>query len=424
MLPPRFTPRNNVGRPSRSTNQPGRVLYPCVTGESIARRADTLGWVQIEFRASERASLGIEMELSLVSPETGELVSAASELLEVLGRGHPDGLHPKAKHELYECTVEVITGICQTPAEAKADLAATIAELRAVAEARGLTLVSSGSHPYSHPHEQHVSPDPRYSALIEEMQWPARRLQIFGIHYHVGVRSAEKSIAIANALQFYLAHLLALSASSPYWEGHDTGLASCRVQVFEGLPTAGLPPVIENWADFEQFMHTLVAAEAIKTIREVWWDVRPHPNFGTVELRICDAMPTLREVAAVGALVQCLVHRLDTRLDAGELLYIPREWTIRQNKWLAARHGLDAKLIVDDEGARMTARDAVVDLIEMLKPTAVELGCSEELADVSSILRLGPSTDRQRAVVAGGGRLLDVVHTLIDELATDVPGAR
>ena len=145
------------------------------------------------------------------------------------------------------------------------------------------------------------------------MQWPARRLQIFGIHYHVGVRSAEKSIAIANALQFYLPHLLALSASSPYWEGHDTGLASCRVQVFEGLPTAGIPPVIEDWADFEQFMHTLVAAEAIKTIREVWWDVRPHPNFGTVELRICDAMPTVREVAAVGALVQCLVHRLDTQ---------------------------------------------------------------------------------------------------------------
>ena len=137
VLPPRFTPRNNVGRPSWSTNQPGRALYPCVTGESLARRADTLGWVQIEFRASERASLGVEMELSLVSPETGELVSAASELLEVLGRGHPDGLHPKAKHELFECTVEVITGICATPAEARADLAATIGELRAVAEARG-----------------------------------------------------------------------------------------------------------------------------------------------------------------------------------------------------------------------------------------------------------------------------------------------
>jgi carboxylate-amine ligase len=380
--------------------------------------------VEIEFRASERASLGIEVELTLVDQETGALVSAASELLEELGRGHPDGEHPKAKHELFECTVEVITGICASPAEAKADLAATIAELREVAQARGLALLSSGSHPFSHPHEQRVSPDPRYAALIEEMQWPARRLQIFGIHYHVGVRSAEKSISIANALQFYLAHLLALSASSPYWEGHDTGLASCRVQVFEGLPTAGLPPVIQDWADFEQFMHTLVAAEAIKTIREVWWDVRPHPNFGTVELRICDAMPTLREIAAVGALVQSLVHRLDQKLDTGELLYIPREWTVRQNKWLAARHGLDAKLIVDDEGGRMTARDAVLELIEMLMPTAVELGCADELADVATIVELGPSTDRQRAVVAGGGGLRDVVQHLVNELETDEPGVR
>lgn len=378
--------------------------------------------MQIEFRASERASLGIEVELTLVDRESGALVSAASEILDEIGRGHPDGQHPKAKHELFECCIEVITGICQDPGEAKRDLTATIEEVRAAAGRRGLTLLSSGSHPFSHPHEQRVSPDPRYAALIDEMQWTARRLQIFGIHYHVGVRSAEKSIVIANALQFYLAHLLALSASSPYWEGHDTGLASCRVKVFESLPTAGLPPVIADWPDFEQFMHTLVAAEAIKTIREVWWDVRPHPNFGTVELRICDAMPTLREVAAVGALVQSLVHRIDRQIDRDEPVYVAREWTIRQNKWLAARHGLDAKLIVDDEGTRATARDAITDLIEELMPIAAELGSAAELADVASIVELGPSYTRQRAVRARGGSLRDVVHALVDELETDRPG--
>jgi carboxylate-amine ligase len=256
------------------------------------------------------------------------------------------------------------------------------------------------------------------------MQWMARRLQIFGIHYHVGVRSAEKSIIVANAMQFYLAHLLALSASSPYWEGHDTGLASCRVKVFEGLPTAGLPPVIDDWADFEQFMHTLVSAEAITTIREVWWDVRPHPNFGTVEMRICDAMPTLHEVAAVGALVQCLVHRIDTQIDADVQVYIPREWTIRQNKWLAARYGLDAKLIIDDEGTRRTARDVILDLTEDLAPFAAELGCGDELNDVAHILDLGPSYLRQRQVRDEGGTLVDVVQSLVEELATDVPGRR
>jgi glutamate---cysteine ligase / carboxylate-amine ligase len=380
--------------------------------------------VQIEFRSSERASLGVELELTLVDRESGALVSAASGILEALGRGHPDGLHPKAKHELFECTIEVITGICQTADEAKRDLATTIAEVRSAAAARGLDLMCAGSHPFSLAHEQEVSPDPRYHALIEEMQWPARRLQIFGIHYHVGVRTAEKSIVIANALQFYLAHLLALSASSPYWEGHDTGLASCRVQVFEGLPTAGLPPVIEDWADFEQFMHTLVAAEAIKTIREVWWDVRPHPNFGTVELRICDGMPTLREVAAVGALVQCLVHRIDTQMDSGTPVYIPREWTIRQNKWLAARYGLDAKLIVDDEGTRVTARDVVFELTQELAPIAAELGCRDELADVSHILELGPSYTRQRRLVNRGGSLRDVVQMLVTEFASGEPTDR
>jgi glutamate---cysteine ligase / carboxylate-amine ligase len=379
--------------------------------------------VEIEFRASERASLGIEVELTLVDRETGALASAATPILDELGRGHEDG-HPKAKHELFECTIEVITGICATPAEAKGDLSATIDEVRRAAATRGLDLMSAGSHPFSHPHEQVVSPDPRYAALIEEMQWTARRLQIFGIHYHVGVRSAEKSIVIANALQFYLAHLLALSASSPYWEGHDTGLASCRVKVFEQLPTAGLPPVIQDWTDFEQFMHTLVAAEAIKTIREVWWDIRPHPNFGTVELRICDGMPTLREIAAVGALVQSLVHRIDLQLDANQPPYIAREWTVRQNKWLAARHGLDAKLIVDDEGSRMTARDAVDELLSELAPFAAELGCEKELADVATILDVGPSYARQRAIVAGGGSLRDVVKGLVDELATDTPGTR
>lgn len=378
--------------------------------------------MEIEFRASERASLGVEMELTLVDRETGALVSAATEILTEIGADHPEGRHPKAKHELFECTVEAITGICATPAEAKADLSATIAEVRAAARSRGLELVSTGSHPFSHPHEQRISPDPRYAALVEEMQWAARRLQIFGIHYHVGVRSGEKSIVIANALQHYLGHVLALSASSPYWEGHDTGLASCRVKVFEGLPTAGLPPVIADWADFEQFMHTLVSAQAITSIRDVWWDVRPHPNFGTVELRICDAMPTVREVVAVGALVQSLVHRTDVQIDAGEPLLVPREWTVRQNKWLAARYGLEAELIVDDEGTRLSARDAVAELISELVPFARDLGCEAELRDVEAILAVGPSYARQRALVARGATLSDVVAAAARELETDEPG--
>ncbi len=377
----------------------------------------------IPFHASERASLGIEMELALVDREDGELVSGASAILSALARNAGVEAHPKAKHELFESTVEIITGICGTVGEARADLGGTLAEVTAEADRLGLAPICVGSHPYSSWHDQKVSPDARYHDLVHEMQWTAERLLIFGVHFHVGVRSAEKSIAIANALVTYLPHLLALSASSPYWHSRDTGLASCRTKVFEALPTAGLPYRIADWGEFETFMETLVTARAIKSIREVWWDIRPHPDFGTVELRMCDGIPTLREVAAVAALAQSLVASLDARLDAGETLAAPREWVVRQNKWFATRHGIEAELIVNDHGERTPACEQVHELLVELAPTARELGCAAELEDVTTILERGPSYLRQRRILAGGGKLIDVVHALIEELATDTPGA-
>src|SRR5919202_4355403 len=269
--------------------------------------------VHIPFNASERSSLGVEVELEIVDRQSRELASAASSILDEIGAGHPDGDHPKAKHELFECTIEIITGICTSVAEAKDDLGTTLKEVAASADRRGLAGLGSGTHPFSDWHDQQISPDPRYHRLVEEMRWLAQRLQIFGVHFHVGVRSAEKSIAIANALTAYIPHFLALSASSPYWHGRDTGLASSRSKVFENLPTAGLPYRLDGWAEFEEFMETLVNANAITSIREVWWGIRPHPDFGTVELRICDGIPTLHEVAALAALAQSLVEWLDVR---------------------------------------------------------------------------------------------------------------
>jgi carboxylate-amine ligase len=365
--------------------------------------------------------LGVEVEYELVDRATRELVSEATPILEVLGKGHPGDEHPKAKHELFECTVEIITGICQTASEAKADLATTLAELRDEAESRGLAVLCSGTHPFSDWREQVISPNERYEVLVDEMAWMAQRLQIFGVHYHVGVRSPEKAVAIANALSGYIPHLLALSASSPYSEGHDTGLASSRSKIFEGLPTAGLPEQIVNWQEFEQFMETLVSAEAIGTIREVWWDIRPHPDFGTVELRMCDGIPTLHEVTALAALSQSLVHWLDTLHDRGYQLPVPREWILRQNKWRAARHGLDADLIIDERGDRQPLRSAVEDLLEELGPIAQRLDCPEELDSVHRILEHGGSYQRQRAVFARDEKLTAVVDALCRELETDEP---
>jgi glutamate---cysteine ligase / carboxylate-amine ligase len=377
--------------------------------------------MQIPFTYNEYPTVGVELELHIVDAVTGHLANAAVEILEQLGAGHPDGEHPKAKHELFQSTIEIISGVCRTPAEVIADLSETLDEVRTAAEARGLTLMSAGTHPSALARDQQVSPNPRYHLLVEEMQWTARRLLICGTHVHVGVPSGEHAIAIVNELQRYLPLFLILSASSPYFEREDTGLASSRSKVFESLPTAGLPPRLSDWSDFEMFMDTLITSRCIESVREVWWDVRPHPEFGTVELRMCDAMSTLRETQAVAGLAQTLVAHLIEQIGNGALLAGPREWATRENRWLAARHGRDAELIVEGPRLRVPARQLLEDLLEMLKPTAERLGTSAELADTLVLWDIGPGYERQRRLVAAGGSLDDIVTGLVRQLRTGEP---
>jgi carboxylate-amine ligase len=361
------------------------------------------------------------MELEIVDRASRELTSAASEILAAMADSRGGTEPRKAKHELMESTIEINTDVCTTVAEARADLQAMIADVTTHTQPRGLALMCSGTHPFSHWVHQKITPNPRYERLVEQMQWPARQLLIFGVHVHVGVRSAEKAVAMSNALAAYIPHFLALSASSPFWLGQDTGLASSRSKIFEHLPTAGLPYQLNGWSEFEEFMSTLVAAQAIDSIREVWWDVRPHPNFGTVELRICDGLPTLSEVAAIGALSQCLVEWMDGLCDRGFSLPRPRQWIVRENKWRAARYGIDAQIIAHEGGALVPVRRAIGELVEELGPIASRLHCEDELEFVRDILRTGPSYVRQRAVANETGTLQGVVDALVTELETDVP---
>ena len=375
--------------------------------------------MHIPFSPSPTSSVGVEWELELVDRESRHLRGGASEILDELSPGRE---HPKAKHELLESTIEIITDVCSTVGEAEADLAATIAELTPLVEARGLGLMCSGTHPRTDWQTQQISPDPRYAKLIDDMQWLARRLQIFGVHVHVGVRSADKAIAIVNALSGYIPHLLALSASSPYWVGADTGLASARSKVFEGLPTAGLPYQLSGWPAFEEYLESMISTGTIASIKEVWWDIRPHPTYGTVELRICDGLPTLYEVGMVAAISQCLVETFDREIDKGYTLPMPKGWVVRENKWRAARYGLAAQLITEDGHVR-PVREALADLVHELRPTAQRLHCEAELDRVTSVLAGGASYQRQRAVAAASdGDLTAVVDSLLREFADGRPG--
>jgi carboxylate-amine ligase len=373
----------------------------------------------IPWNPSRGPTLGIEWELQLIDRRTRMLRQDAREVLAALPGLSESGEHPKMKFELMQSAVEVVTGICSTVAEAKGDLAATISQLQRITAERGTMLACAGTHPVSDWRDAKMAPIQRYAELLENLQWLARRIQTFGVHVHVGIRDRSKAMPIVNALAGYLPHFLALTASSPFWSGHDTGLASSRSVIFGGLPTSGPPQMLPNWSDFENYMDTLLRAGTIRSIKEVWWDIRPHPDFGTVEVRMFDGLPTLREIGMAAALSQSLVHLLDTQLDRGYTLPRPAAWVVRDNKWRATRYGLDAMVITDDYGSTAPLRDQLYELVRELDPVAERLGCAAELAVAFEVLDQGASYERQRALVASGGELADVVDALAAEFAED-----
>lgn len=371
----------------------------------------------IPFRASAtRSSVGVEWELMLADRHSRELTQRAPAIL-ADPRTPTEGAIPRAKAELLCNTVEVVTGVCLTVDEALADLDSTISTLHTVVKEHEVALLCSGTHPFSNWDKQSVSENPRYQELVEWAQWVVRRMAINGVHVHVGVTAQERVIPLLNALLAYIPHFVALSASSPYWKGHDTGLASSRTKIFESMPGAGLPAHHEDWEEFEQHVEVLLATGSIRDARQLWWDIRPHADFGTIEFRMCDGLATFAEVGAVAALAQCLTDRLDRALEHGYTLPVPQSWVVEENKWRTARYGLDAHILTDARGTVMPVRDAIVELVEDLMPTARRLRCTEELAQVARILTAGASYQRQRAVaVASGGDLTQVVDHLIVEM--------
>ncbi len=371
----------------------------------------------VHFAGSPRPTIGVEWEVALVDPVTRDLTNSAAAVLaaaDELAEGGPARLHK----EFLRNTVELVTGICETTAEAMADLDETMLLLRRAAARENVELMCAGTHPFAQWSTQQVTPNPHYDEMINRTQWWGRQMLIWGVHVHVGVSSAHKVFPIINALLVKYPHLLALSASSPMWAGVDTGYASNRALMFQQLPTAGLPFQFENWTQFEGFVHDQMKTGVIERLGSLHWDIRPAPQWGTIEIRVCDGVSTRAELESLVALIHCLVVYFDRQLEAGVDLPGMPPWHVQENKWRAARYGLDAEIILDADSNERLVTDDLDDLLDRLAPLSRELGCADELARVADIPRRGASYQRQRAVAAAHeGDLTAVVDSLVRELA-------
>ena len=335
---------------------------------------------RIFFNSSPNPTIGIEVELQILDNKTLELASGAGKILSEF----QDNLH--IKEELLDSIIEINTGVCKNVNEVIEDLTEYIQMASIVAESYGYSLASIATHPFPKWKEQSVTQSDRYLHVLERMQWPLRRLLITGIHVHVGVESGEKAIAICNGLTRYIPMMIGLSANSPFFGGELTGLASTRTKIFEGLPTSGLPPLLKNYSEFQKFMRTLQNAKLIDSIREVWWDIRPHPGFGTVEIRIYDSVPSIPEMAHLAALTQCLVVALSTHYDDGSQLPLLDSWVLHENKWRTTRYGLDADdIIIDELGHQQSLKSFILETIDKIMPIAKKLECESHLDALAEI---------------------------------------
>jgi glutamate---cysteine ligase / carboxylate-amine ligase len=375
--------------------------------------------VRIDFHASAEPTLGVEWELALVDRRTRDLRNEAAHLF---ARAKPRLPDPGRLHkELLKNTVEIVTGVCADVGEAMADLRRTLEVVVPVGDELGLDLFGAGTHPFASWTGQQLTEGHRYQELIDRTQWWGRQMLIWGVHVHVGMPDRDRVLPVLSSLLNHYPHLQALSASSPIWAGLDTGYASNRALMFQQLPTAGLPFQFSHWSEFEAFVDDELTTGVIEEVSEVRWDVRPAPRLGTLENRVCDGVSTFSDLAAVVALMHCLVVDLDTRLAGGEELPVMPPWHVQENKWRSARYGLDAIIILDAASDEAPLTEDLEALVRRLEPVAARLGCAAELASVLDIPGRGASYQRQREVAARtDGDLVAVVDSVVQELRREL----
>lgn len=354
----------------------------------------TIGYTPLIFAPSEELTLGAEIELQLIDPATGNLAPRADEILKRM----PD--RTRVQPEVYLSMLEIVTGICKDVHEVHQDLKGSITHLNAIGKDLGIDFASTATHPSAKYNDCVLSDVPRYSKLIDRNQWLTRRWSVYGLHVHIGMKSGDDCIRYNNFLLRFLPHLLALSSSSPYWQGEDTGLASCRPTIFESLPTSGTPYLVRNWGEFDSLVNTLLKSRAITSYKDLWWDIRPSPRYGTLELRVCDGVATLQETIAIIAFIHLLCIWFRDHGNWIDTVPFPNRWMLRENKWRALRHGLEADLVISEDGTLKPLKQDMEEWIQKISKYAHEYHYEEYIGFLRRMVQNGNSTLRQRAAAA------------------------
>ena len=360
---------------------------------------------------AHRFTIGVEEEFQIIDPTTCELRSHVMQLVNEVSPSIQD----QVKHEMHQSIVETGTNICQNVGELRIEMHRTRGELIAAAERAGLQVAAAGTHPFSSWIDQVISPGERYENIVEELQQLARSLLIFGMHIHVAMPDKQTCIDMMNMVRYFLPHLLSLSTSSPFWMGRNTGLKSFRTTVFRRFPRTGIPELFQSWSEYENFTNLLVKLHCIDNPKKIWWDVRPHPVFGTLEFRMCDVTTKVEEACAIAALTQALVVKLHRLYTSNQSWRIYRRALIEENKWRAARYGIEGKMIDFGKEQEVPMRQLIPELLELVDDVVDDLGSRSAVNYVNTILSEGTSAERQLRVFQETGDLRAVVQHVVAE---------
>ncbi len=357
-------------------------------------------------------SIGIEEEYMTIDPVTRDLRSHIQ--AEIIEKGKLQ-MRESVKPELHQSVVEVGTAVCRDVKAAKEELKKLRRHMIGLAKENGLRLAAAATHPFADWRQQEIYPDERYYTIVEDMQLVARANLIFGLHVHIGVEDREAAIHLMNAARYFLPHILALSTNSPFWVGMNTGLKSYRCKVFDKFPRTNIPDYFQSWGEYESFINLLVKTKCIDNAKKIWWDIRPHPFFNTLEFRVCDIPMRLDETMALAALIQATVAKLYKLYSANQGFRLYRRALIMENKWRASRYGLDGKLIDFGKQTEVPVRDLVQEYLTFVDDVVDELGSREELNYIQRILETGTGADRQLRVFQETNDLKKVVDYIIEE---------